>query len=45
MERATPCLWFDGNAEEPMTFYASIFRHAKIGERSCVAVKAEMPRS
>jgi predicted 3-demethylubiquinone-9 3-methyltransferase (glyoxalase superfamily) len=32
MRRVTPCLWFDGNAEEAMSFYASIFRNAKIGD-------------
>jgi len=24
-----PCLWFDGNAEEAMRFYASVFRNVK----------------
>ncbi len=32
MRRITPFLWFDGRAEEAMQFYASIFKHAKIGE-------------
>jgi predicted 3-demethylubiquinone-9 3-methyltransferase (glyoxalase superfamily) len=32
MRKVAPCLWFDGNAEEAMTFYASIFKHAKIGD-------------
>jgi predicted 3-demethylubiquinone-9 3-methyltransferase (glyoxalase superfamily) len=32
MRRVTPCLWFDGKAEEAMNFYASIFRNAKIGD-------------
>jgi predicted 3-demethylubiquinone-9 3-methyltransferase (glyoxalase superfamily) len=31
MQKITPFLWFDNNAEEAMTFYASIFKHAKIG--------------
>ncbi len=25
MQKPTPCLWFDGNAEEAMNFYLSIF--------------------
>jgi predicted 3-demethylubiquinone-9 3-methyltransferase (glyoxalase superfamily) len=31
MRRITPCLWFDGRAEEAMNFYAGIFENAKIG--------------
>jgi predicted 3-demethylubiquinone-9 3-methyltransferase (glyoxalase superfamily) len=30
MQKITPCLWFDGKAEEAMNFYASIFKHSKI---------------
>jgi predicted 3-demethylubiquinone-9 3-methyltransferase (glyoxalase superfamily) len=29
--RITPCLWFDGQAEEAMKFYTSIFKDSKIG--------------
>jgi predicted 3-demethylubiquinone-9 3-methyltransferase (glyoxalase superfamily) len=32
MRRITPCLWFDGKAEEAMNFYTSIFKHAKVGD-------------
>ncbi|NOT26867.1 MAG: VOC family protein [Acidobacteria bacterium] len=28
--RITPCLWFDGQADEAARFYVSIFRNAKI---------------
>src|SRR5258708_35216597 len=31
MQKITPCLWFDGNAEEAVKFYASIFKRSKIG--------------
>lgn len=31
MQKITPCLWFDGKAEEAMTFYTSIFKKSKIG--------------
>lgn len=30
MQKITPFLWFDGNAEEAMSFYTSIFKSAKI---------------
>jgi predicted 3-demethylubiquinone-9 3-methyltransferase (glyoxalase superfamily) len=30
MQKITPCLWFDGKAEEAMTFYASIFKRSKV---------------
>ena len=32
MQQITPFLWFDGNAEEAMNFYASIFKDSKIGD-------------
>lgn len=28
----TPCLWFDGNAEEAARFYISVFRNSKIND-------------
>jgi predicted 3-demethylubiquinone-9 3-methyltransferase (glyoxalase superfamily) len=31
MQKITPCLWFDNNAEEAMNFYVSIFKNSKIG--------------
>ena len=31
MQRITPCLWFDNQAEEAANFYASIFKNSKIG--------------
>ena len=30
MQSITPFLWFDGNAEEAMNFYVSIFKNSKI---------------
>ena len=30
MQKITPCLWFNGNAEEAVQFYSSIFKDAKI---------------
>ena len=34
MQKITPFLWFDGNAEEAMNFYTSIFKNSKIGHVS-----------
>ena len=31
MQKITPCLWFDNQAEEAAKFYASIFKKSKIG--------------
>jgi predicted 3-demethylubiquinone-9 3-methyltransferase (glyoxalase superfamily) len=31
MQKMTTCLWFDGNAEEAVNFYASVFADSKIG--------------
>ena len=30
MQKITPCLWFDSNAEEAVNFYASVFKNSKI---------------
>ncbi|RYE41202.1 MAG: VOC family protein [Hyphomicrobiales bacterium] len=30
MDKISPCLWFDGNAEEAANFYVSIFKDSKI---------------
>ncbi len=30
MQGLVPCLWFDSNAEEAVSFYVSVFRDAKI---------------
>jgi len=32
MQKITPFLWFDSQAEEAMNFYISVFRDAKAGE-------------
>jgi len=34
MQKITPFLWFDNNAEEAINFYTSIFRNSKIGSLS-----------
>jgi predicted 3-demethylubiquinone-9 3-methyltransferase (glyoxalase superfamily) len=30
MQKISPCIWFDNNAEEAMNFYLSIFKDSKI---------------
>lgn len=32
MQKITPCLWFDTQAEEAVKFYSSIFPNSKIGK-------------
>ena len=32
MQKITPFLWFDNQAEEAMHFYVSIFRNSKVGQ-------------
>jgi predicted 3-demethylubiquinone-9 3-methyltransferase (glyoxalase superfamily) len=32
MQKITPFLWFDNQAEEAMTFYTSVFKNAKVGK-------------
>lgn len=31
-QKITPCLWFDGRAEEAVKFYTSVFKRAKKGD-------------
>lgn len=31
MQKLTPCLWFDNQAEEAVNFYVSLFKNSKIG--------------
>ena len=32
MQKIIPCLWFDDEAEEAVTFYASVFKNSKISD-------------
>lgn len=34
MQKITPCLWFDAQAEEAVRFYTSIFKNSRIGKFS-----------
>jgi predicted 3-demethylubiquinone-9 3-methyltransferase (glyoxalase superfamily) len=31
MSEITPCLWFDGNAEEAANFYVKVFPESRVG--------------
>jgi len=31
MQKITPFLWFESNAEEVMNFYVSVFKNSKVG--------------
>ena len=31
MQKISPCLWFDDNAEDTVKFYVSIFKNSKVG--------------
>jgi predicted 3-demethylubiquinone-9 3-methyltransferase (glyoxalase superfamily) len=35
MQKITPCLWFDNQAEEAARFYTSIFKNSRIGHVTC----------
>ena len=35
MQKITPFLWFDNQAEEAANFYTSIFKNSKIGSYTC----------
>jgi predicted 3-demethylubiquinone-9 3-methyltransferase (glyoxalase superfamily) len=34
MQKITPCLWFDDNAEEAVKFYTSIFKNSRVKQVS-----------
>ena len=34
MQKITPFLWFDNNAEEAVNFYLSVFKNSKAGKIS-----------
>ena len=31
MQKISPCLWFDDNAEDAIKFYVSVFKNSKVG--------------
>ena len=42
-QKITPFLWFDGNAEEAVNYYLSVFPEAKLGEVSRYGEGMPMP--
>ena len=44
MQKITPFLWFDNNAEEAMNFYTSIFPNSRIAQISRYGEGAPMPK-
>jgi predicted 3-demethylubiquinone-9 3-methyltransferase (glyoxalase superfamily) len=43
MKKITPCLWFDGKAEEAANFYISIFKNSKINDVAYDGEGAPLP--
>jgi predicted 3-demethylubiquinone-9 3-methyltransferase (glyoxalase superfamily) len=44
MQKLSTCLWFNGNAEEAVDFYASVFKNSKKGRISRYGEGAPMPK-
>ena len=44
MQKITPCLWFDHQAEEAARFYVSVFKNSKIGEITHYGEGAPRPK-
>ena len=41
MQKITPFLWFDDQAEEAAKFYTSVFKNSKVGKSTCYGEAAE----
>ena len=39
LQKITPCLWFDSEAEDAARFYISVFENARIGRISRYGVE------
>ena len=44
MQKITPCLWFDNQAEEAAKFYTSIFKNSKILTCPATGKTVQRPR-
>ena len=44
LHKITPCLWFGGNADEAVKFYASIFANSRTVSVSYYGEGAPMPK-
>jgi len=45
MQKITPCLWFDGQAEDAANFYISIFKNSRITAMSHYGDAGPVPRA
>ena len=45
VQKITPCLWFNGNAEEAVNHYVEIFENSRIGHVSRYGKGQHMPES
>jgi predicted 3-demethylubiquinone-9 3-methyltransferase (glyoxalase superfamily) len=43
-QKITPCLWFDGNAEEAVNFYVSTFKNSRVLKTSYYGDAGPMPK-
>jgi len=43
MQKITPFLWFDGQAEEAMNFYVSVFKNSRVGKVTRYGAGAPAP--
>lgn len=43
MQKITPCLWFEGNADEAVRFYTSVFPETKVLETSFYSEAGPLP--
>src|SRR5262245_55086495 len=44
MQKITPCLWFDDQAEEAARYYTSIFKNSRVGEITYFGAGAPRPK-
>ncbi len=44
MQKITPFLWFDDQAEEAMNFYVSLFKNSKAGRITRYGEGAPLPK-
>jgi two-component system sensor histidine kinase QseC len=44
MQKITPSLWFNDNAEEAINFYLTVFKNGKVGNKSYYGEGAPLPK-
>jgi len=45
MQKITPFLWFDNNAEEAAQFYTSVFKNSRISVSVATATRGRAPKA